>query len=68
MSLIIQSYLTNEEILISPFSDYRQDVQEFEMELPENEETGALINNFEDVYIEEEKLTATLQKKVNQLK
>ena len=54
MSLIIQSYLTNEEILISPFRDYRQEVQEFEMALPENEETGALINNFEDVYIEEE--------------
>ena len=48
--------------------DYRKEVQEFKTALPENDEIQVLINKYKDVYITEEKLAATLQKKVNQLK
>ena len=47
---------TNKEILINQLRDYRKKVQEFKTTLTENEETEALINNYEDVYIEREKL------------
>ena len=50
----------------------RKKVQQFETTLPENEEAllikEALINNYEDAYIEGENLAVTLEKKVNQLK
>ena len=51
----------NKEILTNQLRDYQKEVQESETTFPENEETEALINNYEDVYIEGEKLVEMLK-------
>ena len=53
----------NKEILMNQLRDYQKEVQESETTFPENEETEALINIYEDVYIEGEKLVEMLQRK-----
>ena len=52
----------NKEILMNQLCDHQKEVQESETTFLENEETEALINNYEDVYIEGEKLVEMLQR------
>ena len=59
---------TLKENLQEKLNEYRNQLMEFGETLQENEESDLLFQNYEDVYIDGEKLAKSLQVKINELK
>ena len=59
---------TQIELLKIKLKEYRKELQDFGETLPENEESDTLLNSYEDIYIQGERIETLLQMKINGLK
>ena len=59
---------TQIELLKIKLKEYRKELQDFRETLPENEESDTLLNSYEDIYIQGERIEPLLQMKINGLK
>ena len=59
---------TQIELLKIKLKEYRKELQDFGETLPDNEESDTLLNSYEDIYIQGERIETILQMKINGLK